>query len=464
MCKPGFYGNHCNSTCPSNCRENVCHMEQGNCFGCNDGWKGISCSIKCRKGWYGLNCTQLCVGQCRNGVTCNHVTGQCDGGCDAGWTGHQCEKECDFGTFGFDCFNNCSGHCMNDSTCNKQTGYCDKGCTPGYIGNECSTRCSPGNFGIDCKRICSGNCMSNEPCDHVSGVCKIGCQDGYFGKLCINECEEGYYGKHCSLVCSHNCKTCRHTDGFCTCKKGWMGYNCTKECFQSFGEDCYYHCNNCINNTCDRFNGSCSYGCIEGETCSLDILSNTLSDSVPSIIGVTVGICVVLIVGAVFAVFVLRFRKQKTKMTNRESSAVNELSHIPLDSLNKQYQSSDSSQQIEQTSNFFETTYALPERTNRGPPTNKYISVRNIKAQIANMSIRENAGFKTEYQDIPRGELHKSLEAKKTDNKVKNRYTTIYPYDHSRVVLETTTSGEGNYINANYIEVPNQRPLLTFGK
>lgn len=31
------------------------------------------------------------------------------------------------------------------------------------------------------------------------------------------------------------------------------------------------------------------------------------------------------------------------------------------------------------------------------------------------------------WQDIPRGELHKSLEAKKTDNKVKNRYTTIYP-------------------------------------
>lgn len=30
-------------------------------------------------------------------------------------------------------------------------------------------------------------------------------------------------------------------------------------------------------------------------------------------------------------------------------------------------------------------------------------------------------------KDIPRGELHQSLEAKKTENKVKNRYTTIYP-------------------------------------
>lgn len=44
-----------------------------------------------------------------------------------------------------------------------------------------------------------------------------------------------------------------------------------------------------------------------------------------------------------------------------------------------------------------ESTYALPEKTKRGPPTNKNISVRNMKAQITNMSLNENAGFKSEY-------------------------------------------------------------------
>ena len=39
----------------------------------------------------------------------------------------------------------------------------------------------------------------------------------------------------------------------------------------------------------------------------------------------------------------------------------------------------------------------LPERNMRGPPTNKNIPVRNIKAQISNMSAKENAGFKYEY-------------------------------------------------------------------
>lgn len=43
------------------------------------------------------------------------------------------------------------------------------------------------------------------------------------------------------------------------------------------------------------------------------------------------------------------------------------------------------------------TTYALPEKTKRGPPTNKNIPVRNMKAQISNMSLNENAGFKSEY-------------------------------------------------------------------
>lgn len=44
-----------------------------------------------------------------------------------------------------------------------------------------------------------------------------------------------------------------------------------------------------------------------------------------------------------------------------------------------------------------ETTYALPEKTKRGPPTNKNIPVRNMDAQIANMSLNENNGFKNEY-------------------------------------------------------------------
>lgn len=54
-------------------------------------------------------------------------------------------------------------------------------------------------------------------------------------------------------------------------------------------------------------------------------------------------------------------------------------------------------QQASNANTIRESAYALPEKTKRGPPTNKNIPVRNMKAQIENMSLIENAGFKSEY-------------------------------------------------------------------
>lgn len=52
----------------------------------------IYCASECMRGWYGVNCSRPCVGYCKDGTTCNHVTGQCNGGCNAGWTGIFCYK------------------------------------------------------------------------------------------------------------------------------------------------------------------------------------------------------------------------------------------------------------------------------------------------------------------------------------------------------------------------------------
>ncbi|XP_061170756.1 receptor-type tyrosine-protein phosphatase alpha-like isoform X1 [Saccostrea echinata] len=92
------------------------------------------------------------------------------------------------------------------------------------------------------------------------------------------------------------------------------------------------------------------------------------------------------------------------------------------------------------------------ETAKRGPPTNKCIPVNNLRAIISKMSATEDAGFQYEYQDIPKGELHPCEEANRPENKSKNRYKTTFPYDHSRIVLNTTSPSEGDYINANYIE------------
>nr|XP_034322419.1 multiple epidermal growth factor-like domains protein 6 [Crassostrea gigas] len=87
-----MYGSNCDILCPTICKYNTCHIQQGTCFGCQPGWTGLYCNTTCREGWYGDNCSQQCVGHCRDNTTCNHVTGQCDKGCEAGWTGIVCNN------------------------------------------------------------------------------------------------------------------------------------------------------------------------------------------------------------------------------------------------------------------------------------------------------------------------------------------------------------------------------------
>ena len=119
--------------------------------------------------------------------------------------------------------------------------YIFLGCPPEYYGNEC-------------KKACSGHCLNNTVCDHISGICTDGCQAGYVGRLCddgksisfyklqstkiscfisfynhhfLLVCKEGYYGQDCLHACSSTCKTCKYTDGTCSCQAGWKGSNCT---------------------------------------------------------------------------------------------------------------------------------------------------------------------------------------------------------------------------------------------
>ena len=117
--------------------------------------------------------------------------------------------------------------------------------------------CSSGTYGNNCTKMCSEYCLHNKPCNHIDGACTDGCQNGYIGDICntckkifkfnflsifiiytvsfcwnfidmiVLACEHGRYGKNCSHNCSSNCKTCKHTDGTCSCYAGWSGPNCS---------------------------------------------------------------------------------------------------------------------------------------------------------------------------------------------------------------------------------------------
>ena len=80
--------------------------------------------IGCRGGWFGQDCKQQCVGHCLNNVSCNHLTGLCDGSCTYGWYGQYCNETC-------------IGHCKEIASCNNVTGLCEGGCAAGWTGYKC---------------------------------------------------------------------------------------------------------------------------------------------------------------------------------------------------------------------------------------------------------------------------------------------------------------------------------------
>nr|XP_022311777.1 multiple epidermal growth factor-like domains protein 10 [Crassostrea virginica] len=257
--KPGVYGRNCNNLCPNNCRYRTCHIQNGTCFGCEAGYKGTICATECPDGWYGFDCKRQCSGHCRDNDPCNKVTGQCDGGCAHGWYGQHCEHRC-------------VGHCINNASCNQVNGTCDGGCAAGWIGSFCEKECGDGAYGYGCINNCSGHCMNDSPCNKQTGHCDRGCKPGYTNSFCSKACESGRYGKNCPYTCSSNCKTCNHTDGTCSCHSGWRGPNCSIACSYSYGENCQYTCDPfCVNQTCDRFDGTCV-------KCDVAILENSRSN------------------------------------------------------------------------------------------------------------------------------------------------------------------------------------------
>ncbi|NXC56730.1 PTPRJ phosphatase, partial [Aleadryas rufinucha] len=86
------------------------------------------------------------------------------------------------------------------------------------------------------------------------------------------------------------------------------------------------------------------------------------------------------------------------------------------------------------------------------PIKSKMIKVENFESYFKKQQADSNCGFAEEYEELKSAGVHQpKFAAELPENRGKNRYNNVLPYDISRVKLSNQNSGIGDYINANYM-------------
>ncbi|XP_052105008.1 receptor-type tyrosine-protein phosphatase epsilon-like [Mytilus californianus] len=468
-CDVGKYGKDCLEECSENCLNQQCNHVTGECsIGCTDGWQGFNCTQKCDNWYFGKNCSMEC--NCLV-ETCNKTDGICPiEGCKKGWHGESCDQRCNNGRFGRNCNRSCDG-CLSNS-CEATNGLCynTTGCEPGYYVEEyCNNTCDDWYFGTNCTRNC--NCL-NEPCNMFTGKCPIGgCQKGWQGQSCEEGCNDGNFGRNCNRSCdgciSHSCEAinglCYNTTG---CEPGYLfDEYCNNTCDDwYFGNNCTWKCY-CLTGPCSRFTGKCpSGGCQKGwhgESCE-EAISELQKEDPPyaaAIGGSAAAVILILLIVVVFIIYRRRLISTKDRKLHRKSSRTETaFDTSKKNSSEHNYANINSIAKAEDVTTSLTENGETESQKVKNDDVNVYsnvLSVSKYKIMIGDLKAavhekQKGEDFKKEYEVLQKGLLYAHVEGSKEGNKVKNRFLSLWPYDHSRVVLKGDTTHD--YINASYID------------
>nr|XP_022315011.1 receptor-type tyrosine-protein phosphatase kappa-like isoform X1 [Crassostrea virginica] len=432
QCIPGFKGSLCNEECNTNCIDGLCSIDGSCTYGCNNAKYGIGCGIecedkcvhcfnrnnctKCLPGFYGLYCTWKCKNTCYN------------------CTEYDVCENCKAGFYGRSCSNLCHNRC---ETCESA--------------DRCSS-CRKGWSGPLCK--CSENC-SPEACGN-DGKC--------------NGCKDSFYGDYCNVICpSRECQKCDQSSGNCTmCSKGFYGSNCEQKCSST-----------CVETACGM-TGECLQGCKEnfiGVMCAekQQIVS---ASGFPVYIYAVLGIAVLFVLLIIALLIVLKRKLVEKKKLSQNGS--NNLRVTEYRNENAVY----ANENIEHETNFCienrkrsvhnqdsslynlrgsqallneldpneEDDVEMPVQTE-----SEYYNVQITRIPVGKLwevieKKRLNGELEKEYESIPNGLLEPCKEALKPQNRSRNRYKKMYPYDSTRVILETEEgTSDSDFINACYV-------------
>ncbi|XP_078317010.1 uncharacterized protein LOC144620397 [Crassostrea virginica] len=432
-CIPGFKGSLCNEKCNTNCIDGLCSIDGSCTYGCNNAKYGIGCGRECRD-----NCVH-----CFSTYNCTK--------CSPGFLGSYCQNTCKNNCY------NCTGSYWNCGSCKA-----------GFYGSSCSDRCPK-----ECE-----TCESPDRCRS--------CRKGWSGPLCqcsencsqetcgndgkCNGCKDSFYGDYCNVTCpSGECQKCDQSSGNCTrCSKGFYGSNCKQQCSTT-----------CVETTCDM-TGECLQGCKEnfsGVMCAEKQKDDSAS-GFPVYISVVLGIAVLFVLLIIALLIVLKRKLVEKKKLSQNGS--NNLRVTEYRNENAVY----ANENIEHETNFCienrkrsvhnqdsslynlrgsqallieldpneEDDVEMPVQTE-----SEYYNVQITRIPVGKLwevieKKRLNGELEKEYESIPNGLLEPCKEALKPQNRSRNRYKKMYPYDSTRVILETEEgTSDSDFINACYV-------------
>nr|XP_022315866.1 uncharacterized protein LOC111119720 isoform X2 [Crassostrea virginica] len=510
-CVINAYGLYCNETCPKNCEGDICDRVTGRCNKCKIGYMGNTClencpghckecsqdgytCNRCEDGWYDLKCEKRCHESCGGNTTCDINSGWCHV-CSVGYFGNFCGQKCSdncdasymcdkmtgncqsckAGKRGSMCNVSCSEHCRNLSCSRNES--CINGCEDGWFGPQCKYDClyalpscakckfidddddEPvcqqcsnawflnGSKCSQCPRNCS-SCLSDSKCHACKNnyfygeTCNLPCNPACRNKTCditgqcILECDNSKYGTKCDQDCPVGCRSCHNASMCLSCEDGF-----------------FMNCESCQHNAT----------CRECEKCvNVDTIMNENKNSIMDEDGLY--IIPVLLTPLLFPclVFLFLIGRLKHKWSDRKKPITACIRQVAPDLKRRDTHYENTGISLYNTRG----SIAFLDEIDQGQPSDDVVEIKEenhvyVNIKISKISISslweyklENTAhgtFDTEFKELPSGMLRRTTEATKKENKKRNRYKQIYPYDTNRVVL-TTLGEDTSYINASYID------------
>ncbi|XP_060083065.1 receptor-type tyrosine-protein phosphatase kappa-like [Ylistrum balloti] len=216
-------------------------------------------------------------------------------------------------------------------------------------------------------------------------------------------------------------------------------------------------CGNCEAKRCDMTTGFCEKSCLTGWTGQrCDVKGARQSGDEGGNIGTYAGGGAAVVLLAV--VIIVTMCKVKRSSTSKENTSEPTILYEKPPSSNNSNEHSDKNEEHTYINIVDEIAQDYPEENsycNEGPT---WFAVSRLKAMITDEMANRKQEFIAQFETFPVGGVYLHTIAEK--HKSKNRFKSVYPYDHSRVILDSRAGEKGSdYINANYIDSVEERKV-----